>query len=234
MHLEQKNMICKFPLKYKFSGGMFTFCLILALAGTAQAQPAKELTAAETFEPVASYCLSESCLPNLLFAKDEPEIQLSTNKKNPVPAAGTPEYNYQLAQKYYGEKVFPKAIKFFTQAAEDGHVGAQSFLGRCYYKGEGVELDSTKAAAWLTKASEQDDHLAQYYLGLCYENGCGVEQNFATAASYYENAAFGGIPEAQNNLGRYYYFGRGVERDYQQAASWFLRASNQKLPNALF
>mgnify|MGYP007068179830 CR=1 FL=1 len=84
MHLEQENTICKSPFRYKFSGGMFTFCLVLALVGTAQAQPVKELPAVETFEPAASYCLSESCLPNLLSAKDEPEIQLSTSKKKPL------------------------------------------------------------------------------------------------------------------------------------------------------
>ena len=37
------------------------------------------------------------------------------------------------------------------------HLDAQKCLGRCYYKGEGVQQDYKYAKKWYTKAAEQGD-----------------------------------------------------------------------------
>ena len=48
-----------------------------------------------------------------------------------------------------------KAISWSTKAAEHGNVVAQYNLGVCYYYGEGVNQDYSKAYALFTKAAEQ-------------------------------------------------------------------------------
>ena len=51
---------------------------------------------------------------------------------------------------------YPKAEKWFTKAAEQGHVYAQYTLGYMYQDGVGVPRDHAKAKEWYTKVTEQD------------------------------------------------------------------------------
>ena len=45
-------------------------------------------------------------------------------------------------------------MKWYRQAAEQGHAGAQRNLGSCYDQGHGCERDLGKAEHWLAKAVE--------------------------------------------------------------------------------
>ena len=63
-----------------------------------------------------------------------------------------------------------------SKAAEQSEISAQTNLGWCYYNGNGVEQDFTKAVEWYQKAAEQGEISAQTKMGLCYENGRGVEK----------------------------------------------------------
>ena len=60
---------------------------------------------------------------------------------------------------YFGENGMPQdkytAIKYFQQAAEQGHVYAQYNLGVSYAKGDGLSQDVSEAARWYGKAAEQ-------------------------------------------------------------------------------
>ena len=62
------------------------------------------------------------------------------------------EQNYSLAAKYY------------TLAAEQGHVGAQYNIGNMYRIGQGVEKDIPKAKMWLGKASASRHAIAMELL----------------------------------------------------------------------
>lgn len=44
-----------------------------------------------------------------------------------------------------------------VKLAEDGNVEAQSNLGVCYVKGDGVSLNIEEGVKWLKKAVEQND-----------------------------------------------------------------------------
>ena len=79
---------------------------------------------------------------------------------------------------------------------------AQSNLGSCYYNGEGVDRDYTKAVEWYTKSAEQEYASAQYSLGRCYENGNGVEKDLEEAKKWYQKAADQGYEKAKEALER--------------------------------
>ena len=50
---------------------------------------------------------------------------------------------------------FIEAVKWFRLAADQGHADAQTNLGICYAKGEGVTQDFTEAVRWFGLAADQ-------------------------------------------------------------------------------
>ena len=131
-----------------------------------------------------------------------------------------------------GDQVAPKAARFYRLAAEQGYAAAQTNLGYCYERGEGVAQDWAEAVRYYRLAAEQGQADGQCYLGLCYERGEGVAQDYKTAAKWYTRAAEQGNKYAQNNLGVMYLRGQGVAQDYVKAHMWFnisaIDGSNEK------
>ena len=76
----------------------------------------------------------------------------------------------------YGE-----AVRWYRDAAEQGHVGAQTYAGWMYEAGQGVSQDHIEAAFWYQKAADQGDAYAQFSLGCMFENGDGVPHDDAKA-----------------------------------------------------
>ncbi|MBC8001374.1 MAG: sel1 repeat family protein, partial [Opitutaceae bacterium] len=66
----------------------------------------------------------------------------------------------------------------YKAQAENGEAKAQSNLGVCYAKGEGVEKDYREAVKWFRKAADQNFALAQFNLATCYETGQGVGKDY--------------------------------------------------------
>ena len=56
---------------------------------------------------------------------------------------------------------YGKAVPYFQQAAELGHVEAQATLGACYANGYGVACNYEQAHHWFAKAAEQGNAKAQ-------------------------------------------------------------------------
>jgi hypothetical protein len=54
-------------------------------------------------------------------------------------------------------------------------------LGLCYSKGQGVELNDSKAFLLWKRAAEQDQPAALFNVGLCYANGIGTNPDLAQA-----------------------------------------------------
>ena len=122
------------------------------------------------------------------------------------------------------KKNYDEAAKYYRQAAEKGHAGAQNNLGVCYKKGEGVEPDDAKAAYWYRKAAEQGLKEAQNNLGAYY---AVEENNYAEAVKWYRKAAEQGDAVAQCNLGWRYKNGEGVPKDMKKAVYWYRKAAEQ-------
>jgi TPR repeat protein len=57
---------------------------------------------------------------------------------------------------------YAEAVRWFTLAAEQGHVGAQATLGAYYWSGRGVPTDLVKAYLWAVLAQTGGDDASKY------------------------------------------------------------------------
>jgi TPR repeat protein len=115
---------------------------------------------------------------------------------------------------------YAEAIKWYSMAAYQGHVRAQTKLAMMYANGEGVSQDYVEAMAWCRKAARRGDLTAQARIGILYAKGHGVPQNMREATKWYRRAASQGEATAQHNLGLLCASGQGVSRSHVQAYKW--------------
>ncbi len=117
-------------------------------------------------------------------------------------AAGTAQAQYELgiALLCVRPPRPEEAARWMTQAAEQGHRGAQSVLGWLYMSGRGVKHDDRTAARWLRLAAQGGDAAAQNNLGVLYAVGGGVEHDHLQAERWFRAAADQGAADAQRNL----------------------------------
>ena len=128
---------------------------------------------------------------------------------------------------YYNAGNYSEAVKWYRQAAEQGHAKAQNNLGNCYYHGQGVSQNYSEAAKWYRKSADQGLARAQNNLGNCHYHGQGVKQSYTEAVKWYRKSADQGNAYAQNNLGNCYSQGLGVKQSYTEAVEWYLKAAVQ-------
>ena len=143
-----------------------------------------------------------------------------------------PEKLYTTGKKYYDAGNYDEAVKYFREAAERNHAGAQFNLGDCYYKGHGVPQSYEEAVKWFRKAAEQNYADAQNRLGFCYQKGYGVPQSYEEAVKWYRKAAEQNYAKAQYNLGLCYDNGYGVPQSYEEAVKWYRKAAKQNYADA--
>ncbi len=122
----------------------------------------------------------------------------------------------------------PEAAKWFRKAADQGLAQAQSWLGDCYDKGNGVVKDPEEAVKWYRKAADQGLAQAQDLLGLHYAIGKGVAKDPEEAVKWYQKAADQGDVSAQSNLGFCYLGGNGVEKNPVEAVKWLRKAADRR------
>lgn len=135
----------------------------------------------------------------------------------------TPQEAYSLLQ---------RACYWYQKAALQGNAVAQYSLGRCYFNGDGVGEDTSKAVYWFRKAAEQGNADAQLDLGACYAMGTGVTMDLAQSVYWHRKAAEQGDARGQLTLGLFYRDGTGVEKNLSKAKFWLQKAANQGLEAA--
>jgi hypothetical protein len=90
---------------------------------------------------------------------------------------------FALGARYMtGEDVkqdYAEAIRWFTQAADHGHVGAQSALGAYYWLGRGVAKNLPRAYFWSILARAQGDETSKYRVAVI---GSGMSRSQILAA----------------------------------------------------
>ncbi|MFT3742242.1 MAG: tetratricopeptide repeat protein [Gammaproteobacteria bacterium] len=149
-----------------------------------------------------------------------------------------------------------KAKKYYTWAAEAGHLTAQSRLEGMeerafftqpnfkermnYYKtelkksgqfnqlGRLYEIGFNDIDRAMKYYEQADNKIAEYHLGRCYER---EKRNYVKAVQHYFKA--GRHAEALNNLGRCYEYGFGVEQNIRQAILHYSSAAELRDPAAL-
>lgn len=132
-----------------------------------------------------------------------------------------------LGNRYFNEKNYAEAVKYYRKAAELGNVDAQTTLGWMYDQAKGVRRNYAEAAKWYRKAAEQGYAYAQNELGVLYYNGQGVKRNYGEALKWFRKAAGQGNAVSYGWLGTMYYEGQGVKKDYSEALKWFRKAADQ-------
>ncbi|MBW2117051.1 MAG: SEL1-like repeat protein, partial [Deltaproteobacteria bacterium] len=127
---------------------------------------------------------------------------------------------------YYDNKDFQEALKWFQQAYQKGHPGAQKYIALIHDAREekrkekistqtlfdkGLEYYNYEsygeALGFFLKAAEQGDANAQNYAGLIYDAGKGVKKDEIEAIKWFQKAAEQGHKFARYNLGLQYYIG---------------------------
>ena len=125
-----------------------------------------------------------------------------------------------LAWKYYSKGDYEKAFPLLNQGAEAGFIPAYTLIGDCYWNGQGVEADSTKAIQYYLYAVELGDTDALMRMADVYLRA-GQPQK---ALESYEKAVEKGVTDALFNLGNIYYSGtESIERSFERAADYFSR-----------
>ena len=97
--------------------------------------------------------------------------------------------DYETAINAYQRADYAIALREWRPLAEQGHAGAQYYLGLCYDFRKGVPQDFAMARQWYEKAAAQGHAGAQNNLGGLYEFGHGVTQDDVLAYMWYHLAA---------------------------------------------
>lgn len=143
---------------------------------------------------------------------------------------GDVEATYRLARLVHdgGGKLAKSpdlAAQLYRRAAQQGHSGAQNWLGFCYQFGFGLTRDYARAVNWYRKAAEQGYPAAQNNLGMLYLSGKGVSRDLLKAAQLFRAAVKKRYAWAENNLGGLYEMGWGVRRNPKRAKDLYRSAA---------
>lgn len=119
----------------------------------------------------------------------------------------------------------PEALRWFRQAAELGHAGAQAKVGTAYATGTGLPEDPKEALRWWRKAAGQGQAEGQYGLALAQLSGALIPQDEEAGVKSLQQAASQGFAPAQHRLAECYLHGDGVAEDPAEAVRWYRRAA---------
>eukprot|EP00729_Bicosta_minor_P014714 gene14714-17889_t len=132
-----------------------------------------------------------------------------------------------------------EAVKWWTLAAELGHVFAQNNLGTVALSGIGMIKSVSKAVEWFEMAAEQGHSSSQANLGMLYKGGDsgepGIPSDNVKAAKYLRLASAQGSAMAQYNLATMLHNGSTSAPDgsnqsaAEEAIKWQTLAAEQGL-----
>ncbi len=134
------------------------------------------------------------------------------------------------------------AVDLLQEAAQDGDLDGEYYLGYLYAHGIGVSLDYNKAYDYFNRvvssdsmALNQQDAInnSNIALGIMYIRGYGIEANEETALEYFTKASDNGSSKASYYIGQIYENGIGVDKDYEKAMEYYLLAADKDYAPAL-
>jgi TPR repeat protein len=114
-----------------------------------------------------------------------------------------------------------EAVKCFQEEAERKHVGAELFLGLCFWIGTGVSKDVAEAEKWWREAAIQGIVPWRYLAG--DDTGGDAPE----IEQWWREVANQGSASLQSCMGEFYHFGHGVTQDDAEAIKWYRRAAAQ-------
>ncbi len=119
----------------------------------------------------------------------------------------------------------------YIDSAEAGDAISQCRIGYCYYSGNGVEKDLSKAEYWFKKSADNGNVVAKSWLKALKKNNNSVNEAQTSSPlddfNKYIKAAKAGDAVAQNKIASCYYNGEGVEKDISKAEYWYKKSAKQ-------
>lgn len=113
--------------------------------------------------------------------------------------AGNASGKYHLGVLLYRLDKSDEAVRLLREAASEGRVPAEIWLGVAKEEGVGCERD-VGAAIEIYRTFADQSSLATLRLGLCFQDGVGVGKDAAMAERLYRRAGDDGQASAWNNL----------------------------------
>ncbi len=129
----------------------------------------------------------------------------------------------------YFEKDPKKALRYYEQAAQAGHVEAAYIAGVMYAENFDIRPNSTKSAALLKQAAEGGHAAAQADYGLLVYQGVGAARSETEAAKWFEKSARGGDGEGQFLYAFTLAKGEGVAQNFEEAYYWLLKSGQSSV-----
>jgi TPR repeat protein len=148
---------------------------------------------------------------------------------------GEPKADEKLAYCYeYGlgelNPNLPLAAALYKSAVEKGVKTAYYYLGLCYVRGKGIEINIQEAIKYFELSDREcNSAKAQFQLGIIYLEGIATEQNPILAKKYFMKSIDNGNIEAYNNLARYY---ENIEKNNVLAFDCYSKGSVKGNPRA--
>ena len=117
-----------------------------------------------------------------------------------------------------------ESAKWFSKAAEHGHVYAITELAGMYLEGNSVEKNIDKAIKLFSEAANMGDAQAMFLLGQLYHFGDKIPRDGGKALEWYERAAAAGNENAMTYLGAMYADGLGVTKYLDRSFDWLQKS----------
>ncbi|MCX6954897.1 MAG: tetratricopeptide repeat protein [Verrucomicrobia bacterium] len=125
----------------------------------------------------------------------------STGELRAKADGGSAEAQFKLGEILFDSDDKGQAVKYWTRAAEQGHVEAQLQLAIALTEVQSAIPNDFKAAAkWFRQAAAQGNRHAQFQLGLLYAEGQGVPQDLVLAQAWWNIARSQGSESAKVQL----------------------------------
>ncbi len=153
--------------------------------------------------------------------------------KDAVEASNEPRHTFNLARSYLALGNEEKAVEYYQQAADAGHLRAKYRIARMYEAAlYGSAQDWAKARRLYGELVESGHTPAILKLATLDYLGEAIPQpNYRSARVLFERALQSGLhPDANYWLGLIYGRGQGVQTDLRKAVT-YLRAVRRDLPN---
>lgn len=168
-----------------------------------------------------------------------PGMQNSIEELKALALQGDAEAQYKLGRMYFEGTEIAKDLKeaevWISNAAKNGLVDAQMFLGYCLETGQFGRVEYELPFNLYQSAAKKGNIKALLYIGNMYMTGTGTQQDTKKAIEYFFEAASHNEPVSQTHIGDFYYFGKyGFEQNYQEAVSWYEKAALQGDPEAQY
>ena len=176
-----------------------------------------------------------SLVPPMILAGDattpEEKLKAESNARfeaKLIAAAenGGAEASFRLAT-FYAEINIHRhadAAVWFKNAAEKGHVGAQTLLAMYLREGRGVAADWAGSLKWLRMAADAGEAEAEFSLAQLYASGFGEPRSdHETPVKLLQRSAAQGRIDATLILARRYRFGTGVALDFWQSSTLYFK-----------